>query len=639
MRSVVIIAVAACVGCGICFLPNKLFRGNQLLSIPSDSTAAHKSNGAAAPATSATLYVTLSPECPISKAFRPKLNQIHQDLADSSIEMLGVIPASVADTLNQEQFLDRFPVSFPIVLDHKNKLCSQLMVTHVPQAVLIDQGGTIVYSGRIDDRFLRVADAQRTVTDDSLSNAIASFLSGSAVSPAQTTPVGCRIELGLDSRPLDHKDSKVTYCNQVARIVFDKCARCHRPGEVAPFSLLSYKETARHALQIKEVVQRKLMPPWKPISKFGHFQNEQRLTEDEIETICNWVTDGMPEGNRSQLPAVPNFPTGWQLGKPDLELVMPEPFNIPAEGPDLYQHFVIPTGLMKNRLVSGFEFRPGRPDVVHHAFAYYDTTGTGRKLDAMDPGPGYSQVGSPGFPVSGSLGGWGPGGTPSQLPIGMGRPLPKESDLVLQVHYHPNGTAVQDQSRIGLYFAPEWTQRYVTNIMVANVELKIPANASQHVHRAEWITPVDTILIDITPHMHTLGKAIQAIAHLPDGSTTHLIRIDDWDFYWQDGYTFQKPLEFPAGTRIVMDCVFDNSADNPLNPHSPPQDIYWGDFSDDEMGICYLQATTKNLEDYNTLNRIAQEDFQQQWDVYQKQKADRKSVAKQQRPGRTSIKR
>lgn len=625
MRSVVIIAIALMVGGGICFLPNTLFRGNHLLRISSDSTPSV--DRTALNTRSATLYVTLSPECPISKAFRPRLNQIYSDLADSPIEMIGVVPATVAETFNEQQFRNQFLVSFPVVLDHENKLCSQLDVTHVPQAVLVDPMGTIIYSGRIDDRFIRVADAQRSVTDDSLVNAISSFLTGSPVVPAQTTPVGCRIESSFDSRKATLATSQITYCNQVSRIMYRKCARCHRPGEVAPFSLLSYEETLRHALQIKEVVQQKLMPPWKPISEFGHFQNEQRLTASEIETICNWVTDGMPEGSVARLPGVPDFPTGWQLGTPDLELIMPQPFDIPADGPDIYQHFIIPTGLLQDRLVSGFEFRPGKPEVVHHAFAYYDTTGMGRKMDAADPGPGYSQVGSPGFLVSGSLGGWGPGGSPRQLPIGMGRPLPKGADLVLQVHYHPSGTAVQDQSRIGLYFAPEWTQRYVTNIMVSNVELKIPANASQHVHRAEWTTPVDTILLDITPHMHTLGKAVQAVAHLPDGSTTHLIRIDDWDFYWQDGYTFSKPLEFPAGTRIVMDCVFDNSVDNPLNPHSPPQDVYWGDFSDDEMGICYLQATTRNIEDYRTLNRVAQEDFQRQWDLYQQQKLQRGAAA------------
>ena len=304
---------------------------------------------------------------------------------------------------------------------------------------------------------------------------------------------------------------------------------------------------------------------------------------------------------------------------------MPEPFDVPADGPDLYQHFIIPTGLTENRLVSAFEFRPGCPEVTHHAFAYFDTTGMGRKLDALDPQPGYSRVGSPGFAVSGSLGGWGPGGTPRELPIGMGRPLPKNADLVVQIHYHPSGRKVQDQSRIGLYFAEPWAERLVTQIMVSNVDLEIPANEARHIHKAQWTVPVDTIVLDITPHMHTLGKAIQAIAYLPDGSSTHLIRIEDWDFYWQDGYTFKHPIELPAGTRIELDCLFDNSEHNPLNPNSPPKTVYWGDFSDDEMGICYLQATTTTMKDFHTLNRLAQEDFQGQWDRFQMQKETRKT--------------
>lgn len=625
MRSVTIITVAAFVGTAICFIPNAYFQGNQTLNIGSPINEAAIDSIASSTGDKATLYITLSPECPISRAYLPKLNRMRAEPLTSQIEFIGIIPASAAEGLDAEKFCDDYQVKFPIVLDHTNRMCQQLGATHVPEVVLIDAGGNRIYSGRIDDRFTRIAGAQRTVRDDSLANAIAGFLAGEVAFSVRTEPVGCLIEArpGASETLSSSSTDEITYCGDVAKIIFDNCSRCHRPNEIAPFSLLSYDETVKHALQIREVVERGLMPPWKPVSEFGHFLNEQRLTDEQVATIAQWVEAGTPLGSPADLPAAPVFTEGWQLGKPDLELVMPEPFDVPADGPDIYQHFIIPTGLTENRLVSGFEFRPGCPEVTHHAFAYFDTTGTGRQLDALDPQPGYSRIGSPGFAVSGSLGGWGPGGSPRELPIGMGRPLPKNADLVVQIHYHPSGRKVQDQSRIGIYFAEPWAERLVTQIMVSNIDLEIPANEARHIHKAEWTLPVDTIVLDITPHMHTLGKAIQAVAHLPDGTTTPLIRIDDWDFYWQDGYTFKHPIELPAGTIIKMACLFDNSANNPLNPNSPPKTVYWGDFSDDEMGICYLQATTKTLADFHKLSEIAQAEFQRQWDRFQTQKEAR----------------
>lgn len=625
MRSVSIIVVALFVGVGICFLPNSYFQGNQILKIESPVATRSANLAPSTAVTSATLYVTLSPECPISRAYLPKLNRLCLDVATAGIEFIGVVPAAVAQGLDVDQFRSDYDIKFPIVLDHTNRMCQRLNVTHMPQVVLISRDGNPLYSGRIDDRFARIAGPQRAVRDDSLVNAIADFQAGRACRTSKTEPVGCLIETlyGAIRSSDSAAANEVTYCGEVAQIMFDHCSHCHRPNEIAPFSLLGYEETAKHALQISEVVKQRLMPPWKPVAGFGHFENEHRLTEEQIGTIVSWVEAGMPEGLVDELPAKPMFTEGWQLGKPDLELIMAEPFEVPADGPDIYQHFVIPTGLTENRLVSAFEFRPGAAEVTHHALAYFDTTGTARKLDALDPKPGYSRLGSPGFAVSGSLGGWGPGGLPRQLPVGMGRPLPKNADLLVQIHYHPSGRKVIDQSRIGLYFAEPWAERLVTQIMVSNVDLEIPADNPSHLHKAEWVVPVDTIVLDITPHMHVLGKSVQAIAYLPDGTERPLIRIEDWDFYWQDNYVFAHPIELPAGTRIQMDCVFDNSTGNPLNPNSPPKTVRWGDFSDDEMGICYLQATTKTMADFHTLNRVAEAEFQQQWDQYQRQKEDR----------------
>ena len=590
-----------------------------------ESTTSARSKG--------TVYVVIAPECPISNSYLPKLNRLHVDLREHGMELIGVVPSVAASRQSIDAFQRKFSVGFPIVPDAQQSLCRDLNATHTPQAILVNAAGTVVYSGRIDDRFTRIAGQQREVRHDSLQLAVGSFLNGESPEVSETEPVGCHIEFLHDSQGSvvqqhsDLSETTIVFTKHIAPIIYGHCTRCHRQGEAAPFSLLTYEDTVQHATQIRETVEQRLMPPWKPAANFGRFKNEHRLTESEIKTVTVWVQSGMPRGPDQAMPSPPEFPEGWQLGKPDLELIMPESFDVPAEGPDVYRHFVIPIGLTKNRLISAFEFRPGAPDVVHHATTFYDTTGQGRKLDEADPGPGYSRVGTPGFAVSGSLGGWGPGGLPNQLPIGMGRPLSKDADLILQVHYHPSGRKVKDQSRIGLYFASEWADRLVTEIMIANTDLVIPADAAYHHHRAEWTLPVDTILLDATPHMHVLGRRIQAVAYPPAGDAVPLIRIDDWDFYWQDSYAFEKPVELPAGTKIVLDCLFDNSSANPQNPSSPPRDVSWGDFSNDEMGICYFQATTRTIDDYELLNNSSKANFQSQWDEYIKRKESRESNA------------
>ena len=451
---------------------------------------------------------------------------------------------------------------------------------------------------------------------------------GLPVLPSKNVPTGCLIERQLkspvDNGPSSQTATALTFNRDVAPIVYEHCSRCHRPGEAAPFSLMTFDDVRNHASQIEVVVRRRLMPPWKPESGFAEFANAHRLTNHEIKVLSEWIASDRAEGIPEDLPLTPIFPAGWQLGKPDLELVMSEPFLVPADGPDVYQHFIIPTGLTDNRLVSAVEFRPGAPEVVHHSITYFDTTGRGRELDAEDPQPGYSRLGSPGFAVSGSLGGWGPGGQPRRLPKGLGRPLAKGSDIVLQIHYHPIGRAVSDQSRLGLYFAPSSSTHKTTEIMVANIDLHIPAGAARHHHHAEYEIPVDTIVFDATPHMHVLGKEIKAVAHRPDGTTEPLIWIRDWDFYWQDNYVYRNPVSLPAGTQIELDCWFDNSTNNPLNPNSPPRDVHWGDFSTDEMAICYFQVTTNTWDDYVMLDEHATKYFATLFDEYQNQVNGRK---------------
>ncbi|HVV98828.1 MAG TPA: redoxin domain-containing protein, partial [Planctomycetaceae bacterium] len=447
----------------------------------------------------ATVCVCLALQCPISNGAIPKLNRLCEKHRAAGIQFVGIVPGPRCDENEIAAHRERFGISFPVLADRDQRLVRALQATHTPQAVVVSAAGDVLYSGRIDDQYADLGRKKLAVREPDLRNALAAIAAGKPVAVARTRPIGCLIEEADAAEA-----GEVTWANDVAPILFERCAGCHRPGEAAPFSLLTYEDARAHAEQMLVVVERRVMPPWKAEPDFGHFQNERRLTHTEMQTLREWVAQGTPEGNPDDRPVPPQFAAGWQLGEPDIELEMPAEFEVPADGPDIYQHFVIPSQLYEDRLVSAIEFRPGNPEVVHHAIVYLDTTGEARRLDAADPAPGYSRLGSPGFPVSGRLGGWAPGGQPRRLPEGVGYLMPARCDVLLQVHYHPIGRKTHDRSRLGIYLAPATAQQPALDMLVANVDLKIPAGARRHYHKASYKTPVAITLLDATPHMHVL---------------------------------------------------------------------------------------------------------------------------------------
>jgi hypothetical protein len=283
---------------------------------------------------------------------------------------------------------------------------------------------------------------------------------------------------------------------------------------------------------------------------------------------------------------------------------MPEPFTVPAQGPDVFRNFVIPVHVPEDKVVAAIEFHPGDRRVVHHAVLFLDESGTARRLDAADSAPGYEGFGGPGFLPSGALGGWSTGNTPRRLPGGRGRFLRRGSDLVVQVHYHPDGVERRDCSEIGLFFVPEPTaaiiadrQRLVGSIWMANYTLDIPAGDDNYSVTARYRLPREVTAVGIVPHMHLLGRAVRVRAELPDGSRQSLIDIPAWNYAWQDEYLFERPFSLPAGCTLVVDAVFDNSAANPSNPSSPPRRVRWGDSTLDEMLFCFVLISAETTED------------------------------------------
>lgn len=409
--------------------------------------------------------------------------------------------------------------------------------------------------------------------------------SASAAAPVVAAPLG----VGASGANASGQ-SAVTFAKDVAPILFENCASCHRPGEVGPFSLLTYKDAKRRAKQLADVTDTRLMPPWLPVGGHGEFMGERRLTEGQIRTLRQWSDAGAPEGDAKDLPPAPKFVEGWALGEPDLTVKMPEAYTLKAEGRDVFRVFVIPMNLTEDKYVSAIDFRPSNRKIVHHALLFLDTTGEARKRDAADPEPGYSQAGGLGFVPTGGLGGWAPGVTPHRLPEGVARVARKGSDLVVQVHYHPSGKQEQEQSTIGLYFTKNEPEKLALSIPkgMNRRALDIKPGDKTFTMTDSFTLPVDFNVTGIFPHAHLLCKEIKVDATLPDGTKQPMIWIKDWDWNWQDEFLYAKNVHLPRGTVIDQKYVFDNTAENVRNPNQPPKRVTWGEQTADEMAITFF---------------------------------------------------
>ena len=377
-----------------------------------------------------------------------------------------------------------------------------------------------------------------------------------------------------------------TFNKDIAPILYQNCARCHRPGEVAPFSLLTYQDASKRAALIAAVTKSRLMPPWKPEPGYGEFRDSRRLTDEQIALIQNWASHGKPEGDASNAPKPPVFTEGWQLGQPDKVVTIPAKFSVSPDGPDQYRCFVVPTNQDVERFVGAMEFRPDDRRTVHHALVFLDPRHEGRGLAGNSADGGYTCFGGPGF-AGALIGGWAPGFVPAKAVEGYATPLPKGTDLVIQIHYHPSGKPAVDQSSLGLFYSPPPT-RGRTALIVSSNEIDIPPGDAHYVVKSQLTLPADAELLRITPHAHYLCKDMKLTAHLPDGSVRPLIWIKDWDFNWQSGYTYMSPIQLPKGTKVEMEYTYDNSENNPRNPAHPPARVTYGEQTTNEMGLAFL---------------------------------------------------
>jgi mono/diheme cytochrome c family protein len=433
--------------------------------------------------------------------------------------------------------------------------------------------------------------------------------------------------LPASSADTGNKENKtVTFTRDVAPILFKNCAECHRPGEAAPMSLLSYKEARPWAKSIREKVVNREMPPWHADPRHGEFKNDRRLTQQEIDTIASWVDGGAKEGDARDLPTAPTFVEGWGIGKPDLVLEMPEEFTLEATGPDEYQYFTIPTNFTEDRYVKAVEARPGNRKIVHHILAFieppsrtadvidgrkraqaeeesiiYDD-GFVRRVKADAPvhndgcrlpngGGGWLPDGRKRNPLMPVLAAFAPGRDVDVWQDGAARRIPAGAKIVLQVHYSKAAGSVQkDRSSVGLIFAKEPHTKVQDSEMIFNAYLQIPPGSERHKSTACWSAPQDIQVTAIMPHMHFRGAAMEVKAVYPDGRSVVLLNVPKYEFSWQTNYTLKQPVMVPKGTTILITGYFDNSSKNKYNP-DPSKAIRWGDPTYDEMLACFIEYT------------------------------------------------
>jgi tetratricopeptide (TPR) repeat protein/mono/diheme cytochrome c family protein len=388
-----------------------------------------------------------------------------------------------------------------------------------------------------------------------------------------------------------------TYSHDVASILHVNCVQCHQPGGSGPMSLVTYEDAKRYARQIAFVTQRRIMPPWLPDPGAVTFADQLRLTEDQIHILARWAEQGAPAGNLAQAPPPPKLAGGWQGGKPDLIVQAPAGYIVPGHGMDVYHNFIFQVPIDSTHYVKAVEIHPGNPKVTHHANLLIDRTHSARRMEAHHPGPGPGfdgmdvEMESDVFEPEGHFIYWKPGIPIWVEPDNMAWRLSPGTDLVLNIHLRPSGKPVPIQPTIGLYFSDKKpTLQPMLLQLDRDDELNIPAGASDFQVEDDFKLPLAVRVYAVYPHAHYRGKRLAAYATLPDGSRKWLLLIPRWDPAWQGIYRYRQPVTLPAGSVISMRYTYDNSAQNPRNPHQPPQRVTAGNMAMDEMAHLSLQV-------------------------------------------------
>jgi peroxiredoxin len=577
----------------------------------------------------------LGTECPLAKLYAPRLERIGNELADKGVAVIG-IDSNRQDSITEiAAFAEKHGVTFPILKDPGNKVADLFGAERTPQVFVLDADRVVRYQGRVDGSYtfgfgVGFAAPQEKRAD--MVEAINDLLAGKDVRVPLTESKGCLIGRVRDAK----EDSQVTYSKQISRLFNDRCVKCHREGQIAPFAMTSYEEVAGWGEMIAEVVREQRMPPWHADPKFGHFANEDTLSQDEKDLIYAWVDAGCPEGDKRDLPESPHFPKGYLLPRePDqVVYIADEPVDVMAEGVEPYRYYTVDPGFKEDKWVKMAECLPGNPAVVHHIIVFVvppertdaeraagERARQARKERAeaaaqADNRPreeerqrerrGDGPEGDRDITGFGFLAGFAPGTRPMVLEPGYAKKVPAGSLLTFQMHYTPIGSPQKDRSGIGLVFTERKEVKHVLSTSnAATMDFVIPAGANNHLVKAQKTFPRDTKLLSLFPHMHVRGKAFKYEVKYPDGRQEVLLDMPRYDFNWQTSYILAEPKMMPKGTEMLCTALFDNSEENLHNPDST-KEVRWGDQTWEEMMIGWYDVSFP-IDDFEQLVKENQE--------------------------------
>ncbi len=484
----------------------------------------------------AVVVAFIGTECPINNAYAPRLAELARAYADKGVQFLAVnsncndAPAVIAGHAK------KYGLTFPVLRDAANVVADRFGARRTPEAFVLDRDRRVVYRGRIDDQY-GVGYKRDAPTRRDLAEALDEVLAGKPVSLPVTKPAGCFIARARTPKA----DGAITFARDVSRVLQRNCQECHRPGQVGPMPLLTYEDALAWSDTLREVVQQKRMPPWLADPHFGKFQNDRTLSADDRAKLLGWIDQGCPRGDPADLPPAREFAAGWSIGKPDMMFTMPDEFTVPATADEKglkYQYFIVRTRFAEDRWVRAAEARPGNRAVVHHIIVYVVKPG---KDGGFMRGKTEDGIGD------GFLTAYAPGELASALPAGSAKRIPKNSLLVFQLHYTPNGVEQNDRSSVGLIFAKEPPKVEVRTRAIAQRRLNIPPGDANYEARSETVFDRDADLLSLLPHMHLRGKDFRYEVVYPDGRRETLLSVPRYDFSWQSNYRLERPLHLPAG--------------------------------------------------------------------------------------------
>ncbi len=515
-----------------------------------------------------TVIAVTSPSCPLSRKFAPSLAALEDAWRGRGVQFIyaGGIEsdgeAALAGLAREHGFEGRCASAA------EGSLLRALQAESTAEVFVLDRARTLQYRGAVDDQYGLGYQKERP-SRAYLADALGALSRGQRPAVEATTAPGCALEVGAAAAaaPTWHRD--------ISRIIQRNCQECHRPGGTGPFEMTTMADVVGHAAMIKKVVRGGLMPPWFAAPRRGPqavaWANERGLGEADRAALVTWLSGDRAEGDVGEAPLARAWPGEWVLGKPDAVVELPEAVAVQATGRMKYQYREVASGFAEDRWVTGVEVRPSALAQVHHVLVFAAAEGQSGVTDGDD-----------------FLAVYVPGSSAVIYPPGYAKKLPARSRIIFQLHYTPNGSAVEDRTRLGLTFAAEAPRHQVHVAAAKQTRFRIPPGAPRHEVKGALPVPFDAQVLSLMPHMHMRGTAFRYELVEPGGQRRELLDVPRYDFNWQLLYRAAEPVLVQAGSRIEATAWYDNSAENPNNP-DPSAEVRWGDQTEEEMMIGYVE--------------------------------------------------